>query len=232
MLPFERAIGVFDGDAIVAGAGAFPFELSIPGGALPCAGVTVVGVHPTHRRQGILGRMMRAQLAEVRERGEPIAALWASEETIYGRYGYGLAAQDAMIRASRVHAAMHPGLPGRVGTTRLVGHDEALKVFPRIYDRVRRTTPGFISRSKAWWELRKLDDRPERRRGGGELNRVLLEIDGRAGGLCPLPDQGRVRGRHQQEPRRGRRGDRRLSGRGARALALPARHRLDGLDPL
>ena len=76
MLPFERAIGVFDGDAIVAGAGAFPFELSIPGGALPCAGVTVVGVHPTHRRQGILGRMMRAQLAEVRERGEPIAAPW------------------------------------------------------------------------------------------------------------------------------------------------------------
>ena len=43
-----------------------------------------------------------------------------------------------------------------------MGHDEALKVFPRIYDRVRRTTPGFISRSKAWWELRKLDDRPER----------------------------------------------------------------------
>ena len=155
---------------------------------------------PTHRRQGILGRMMRAQLADVRERGEPIAALWASEETIYGRFGYGLAAQDVMIRASRVHAALQPGLPGRVGTTRLVGHDEALKVFPRIYDRVRRTTPGFISRSKAWWELRKLDDRPERRRGGGELNRVLLEIDGRPVGLRPLPDQGRVRGRHQQEP--------------------------------
>jgi len=184
VLPFERALGVFDGDTVVAGAGAFAFDLSIPGGALPCAGVTVVGVHPTHRRQGILGRMMRAQLADVRERGEPIAALWASEETIYGRFGYGLAAQDVMIRASRTHAALHAGLPGRVGKTRLVSHDEALRIFPRIYDRVRRTTPGFLSRSKAWWEVRTLDDRPERRRGSGEMNRVLLEIDDRPVGYA------------------------------------------------
>jgi len=184
LLPFERTTAVLDGDSIIAGPGAFPFELSIPGGTLPCAGVTVVGVHPTHRRQGILGRMMRAQLTEVRECGEPIAALWASEETIYGRFGYGLAAQDVMVKASRVHAAMHPAVPAKVGTTRLVDHDEALKVFPRIYDRVRKTTPGFISRSKAWWELRKLDDRPERRRGAGELNRVLLEIDGKPAGYA------------------------------------------------
>ena len=184
LLPFERLHAAFDGDEIVAGAGAFPFSLSVPGGELPCAGVTVVGVLPTHRRQGILGRLMRAQLADVRERGEPIAALWASEETIYGRYGYGLAAQDVMIKASRVQAELHAGLPGRTGTIRLVGHDDAHATFPRIYDRVRRRTPGFVSRSSDWWELRKLDDRPERRRGAGELNRALLEIDGRAAGYA------------------------------------------------
>ena len=75
--------------------------------------------------------MMRAQLADIRERGEPIAALWASEETIYGRFGYGLATQDAMIRAPRVSMrALRSDLPGRTGTTRLVGHDEALRVLP------------------------------------------------------------------------------------------------------
>jgi predicted acetyltransferase len=128
--------------------------------------------------------MMRAQLADVRERGEPVAALWASEETIYGRFGYGLSAQDVMIRASRVHAALRPDLPGRTGTARLVDHDEALKVFPRIYDRVARRTPGFVSRSRAWWDLRQLDDRPERRRGAGVLNRVLLELEGRPAGYA------------------------------------------------
>ena len=184
MLPAERMHAAFDGDAIVGGAGAFPFELTVPGGPLRCGGVTVVGVLPTHRRRGILDRMMRAQLADIRTRGEPVAALWASEETIYGRFGYGLAAQDVMVRASRAHAALCPDLPGRTGALRLVGHDEALRVFPRIYDRVRRRSPGFVSRTSDWWELRQLDDRPERRHGGGELNRVLLELDGRPAGYA------------------------------------------------
>jgi len=90
-LPLDRMHAAFDGDRIVGGAGAFPFELTVPGGPVACAGVTVVGVLPTHRRRGVLSAMMRAQLEDVRRRGEPIAALWASEEVIYRRFGYGLA---------------------------------------------------------------------------------------------------------------------------------------------
>src|SRR3954452_17440744 len=119
LLPFERMHAAFDGENIVGGAGAFPFELSVPGGTLPCAGLPLVAVLPTHLCRGILGRMMRAQLETVHERGEPIAALWASEETIYGRFGYGLASQDVMIHASRVNAALHPGLPESTGALRL-----------------------------------------------------------------------------------------------------------------
>src|SRR5690349_23845839 len=81
----------FEDGQIVGGAGAFPFELSVPGGSLPCAGVTAVGTQPTHRRRGALRSLMDTQLRDVHERGEPIAALWASEETIYGRFGYGIA---------------------------------------------------------------------------------------------------------------------------------------------
>jgi predicted acetyltransferase len=184
LLPLDRTHAALDGPEIVGGAGAFPLELSVPGSQVPCAGVTVVGVLPTHRRRGILGRMMRAQLADIRERGEPLAALWASEETIYGRFGYGMASQDAMIRATRAHAALRPDLPARLGTTRLIGHEEAVKVLPRIYDRVLRQSPGFVSRTADWWDVKKLDDRREQRRGAGELNRLLLEIDGRPVGYA------------------------------------------------
>src|SRR5215475_5347450 len=90
-LPHERMHAAWEDGQIVGGAGAFPFELSVPGGSLPCAGITAVGVHPTHRRRGVLRSMMDAQLRDVHERGEPIAALWASEETIYSRFGYGIA---------------------------------------------------------------------------------------------------------------------------------------------
>ena len=70
---------------IVGGASAFEFQFTVPGAIVPAAGVTIVGVLPTHRRRGILTRLMRAQLDDIHERGEQVACLWASEETIYGR---------------------------------------------------------------------------------------------------------------------------------------------------
>jgi predicted acetyltransferase len=116
-------------------------------------------------------------------RNEPVAALWASEETIYGRFGFGLASLNLLLTADR-RAGMRAGLPAREGGIRLVEQDEALRTLPRLYERVRRTTPGFLSRSRDWWELRLLDDRPERRRGAGPLNRAVLELDGRPSGYA------------------------------------------------
>ena len=184
-LPLDRMHAAFEDGAIVGGAGAYPFELTVPGGPVPCAGVTIVGVHPTHRRRGILRRMMTAQLVDVRDRGEPIAALWASEDTIYGRYGYGQASRRVDVSMERVWAELRPDLPPREGRVRFVDHDEAMKTFPRVYDRLRPRTPGFVSRSRDWWEKRVLDDTAEwRRAGSGPLNRALLELDGRPAGFA------------------------------------------------
>jgi predicted acetyltransferase len=184
LLPPDRLHCVFDGSSIVAGAGVMPLELTIPGGRLTCAGVTVVGVLPSHRRRGLLTRMMGAQLRDVRERGEPIAALWASEETIYGRYGYGLASVGVMAEAKRLTSQLRADLPAREGSIRMIDHDEALRVLPPLYNRIAEGTVGFLGRPRDWWELRTLDDREERRRGAGPLNRVLLELDGKPAGYA------------------------------------------------
>ena len=184
ILPAERVHAAFDDGRIVGGAGAFPFEMTVPGGVVPCAGVTVVGVLPTHRRRGLLSRMMRAQLDDVRERGEPIAALFASEETIYGRYGYGLASLRQEARLAGDRRALRPGIPPRSGSVRLVDEQEAGRVFPRLYNRVRRTTPGFFGRSRDWWQLRRISDLPERGGDAGPLNCALAEHDGRPVGYA------------------------------------------------
>ena len=87
LIEVERMHAAFEGDQIVAGAGAFTFRMSVPGGGkVPAAGVTVVGVLPTHRRRGILTSMMKAQLEDCRARGDLVAYLWESVATIYGRY--------------------------------------------------------------------------------------------------------------------------------------------------
>ncbi len=183
ILPLERMHAAFDGKAIVGGAGAFPFELTVPGGPVPARGRDGRGRAPDAPAARDPERHDARAARDVRERGEPLAALWASEETIYGRFGYGLASLDAMMRATRVHAALRPGLP-QVGSVRLVDGDEALRVIPRVYERVRRRTPGFFSRSADWWQVKTLDDAPERRRGSGVLNRAVLELDGRPVGYA------------------------------------------------
>src|SRR5881398_585143 len=132
VLPIERMHAAFEDGQIVGGAGAFPFQMSVPGGSLPCAGVTVVGVYPTHRRRGVLRSMMDAQLADIHERGEPIAALWASEETIYGRFGYGLASWAGDVSIAREWGAFAQPLERR-GRVRFVEPDEAARLFTPVW---------------------------------------------------------------------------------------------------
>jgi predicted acetyltransferase len=177
-LPFERMLSARDDGRIIGGAGAFPFELSVPGGSVRCAGTTVVGVFPTHRRRGVLRAMMRAHLDQAHELGEPIAALWSSEETIYGRYGYGRAAFAGEGEVPRDRSAFARPLEPR-GTVRIVEADEAEQTFPAIYEEFRRTRPGAFSRTNNWWSLRVLADPPHRRAGGGPKRLALLELDGR-----------------------------------------------------
>jgi predicted acetyltransferase len=174
-MPHERMHAAFEDGHIVGGAGVYPFELSVPGGSLPCAGVTAVGVHPTHRRRGVLRSMMDTQLRDVHGRGEPIAALWASEETIYSRFGYGIASWAGVLRVRHEWDAFaEPFELG--GTTRFVTPEEAGELFPPIYEAARRERPGMTSRSEEWWADRHLrvpekeEDAPKRF--------VVLELDG------------------------------------------------------
>ncbi|MDQ4036494.1 MAG: GNAT family N-acetyltransferase [Chloroflexota bacterium] len=177
ILEFDRAIGAYDGDRLVGNAAAISFELTIPGGVLPAAGITTVGVHPTHRRRGALREMMRLQLDDVHRRGEPVAVLWASEGGIYQRFGYGLGSLRAGVKVDRHRNAFRQrhSFSGRIV---LVGEDEARKAFPPVYDAVRPTRPGFFSFSPAFWDA-EVFYFPERwRRGRGEPFHVLHDVAG------------------------------------------------------
>lgn len=148
----ERSLAVFDEGQIVGTAGVCTFDMTLPGlTTIPVGGVTAVGVLPTHRRRGILTAMMRRLLEDVRERGEPMAVLEASESVIYGRYGYGIATSTATYEIERRHATLaHTrDVPGRV---RMLAHEEALNVLPPLYDQVRRRQPAALNRTKQRWE--------------------------------------------------------------------------------
>ncbi|MBA2571107.1 MAG: GNAT family N-acetyltransferase [Chloroflexi bacterium] len=177
----DRILAAVDGDAIVGGGAIFSLGLTIPGGELPAAGVTAVAILPTHRRRGALTELMRRQFHDARERGESLAFLWASEGSIYQRFGYGLASLSSSIEIPQSRGGFRTDSAPE-GALRFIQRDEAAKVFPAIYDDVRRRTPGFFTRSADWWEIEVLDD-PEWRRGGaGPRFHAVHEVDGQPEG--------------------------------------------------
>jgi predicted acetyltransferase len=180
-LPIERMLAARENGRIVGGAGSYPLEVTMPGASVRTTGVAAVGTYPTHRRRGVLRAMMRAQLDDAHERAEPVALLWASEETIYGRFGYGMASLTGAMELPREHAAFARPLE-RQGTLRIVDRDEALELCPRIWNGLRRRIPGMLARTRDWWEFRILFEQVG---GDGRQKRfVVLEAAGRPVGYA------------------------------------------------
>ncbi len=163
-IELDRTMAVFDGTEIVGTGAAFSFQMTVPGLTIvPAAGVSWITVLPTHRRRGILRRMMQHQLADVRQRGEPLAILLASESVIYGRVGYGLSTTQAGYEIEPRHGTFGraPESPGRVA---IIDKERAKEILPLVYDRARRLQPGALTRSPEWWNRYLID--PERQRNG------------------------------------------------------------------
>jgi predicted acetyltransferase len=178
---FGRSLAAFDPDSgtPVGVTSIFSFQLTVPGATSPAAGVTFVGVLPSHRRRGLLRGLMRRQLTDIRSAGrEPLAVLWASEAGIYGRYGYGRASWHLAFTIRRGEGAMTSSAAALASglRLRLVLPADARPELAKVYDSVQPSRPGFFARDEPWWQ-RLLHDPPEERRGASPLRCVLAEDD-------------------------------------------------------
>jgi predicted acetyltransferase len=179
----ERTIAGFDDGVIVATAGCYTFDLAVPGGRLPAGGVSYVGVTSTHRRRGLLTRMMTRQLADIRDRGEALAVLWASEAAIYGRFGYGVATRrcavtvDSLVAKLRADAPDDPGL-----VLKSVALDDAAPYLRQVLDAV-PARPGSFIRDDRWVTL-ELHDSEYRRAGASPMRCIVALRDGVAEGYA------------------------------------------------
>ncbi|MEV4249242.1 GNAT family N-acetyltransferase [Streptosporangium canum] len=175
---FDRSLGAFEGDLLVGVTSVCSFTMTVPGGPIPVGGVTSVGVLPSHRRRGILSALMNRQLTDLHERGEAVAALYASEAAIYGRFGYGRAADNLFFNITKRgpalagHAPADPALRLRVVTPA-----EARSVFEKVFEAVLDSRPGLYARTAARWDA-VLSDHEADQGGAGPLRAVVVEDDG------------------------------------------------------
>lgn len=177
VLDLKRTYVAFDGADMVGTSGSFSFQLSIPGGRIPMAGLTMVSVRPSHRRQGVMRAMMSAHEEDMRERGEAISGLWASESAIYPRFGYGLAAESYHLEvdSSRLRFLDHL----EFDQMRILEIDAAEERLPPIYAACAKARPGMLQRSEAWWKWRSLYDGEDRRGGASSMRIAVARREGR-----------------------------------------------------
>ncbi len=168
-----------------ATGGAYSLQLTVPGGAARSEppGSPIIAVAPTHRRRGILRQMMRWLLDQARDRGEPVAILWASEGAIYQHFGYGTGTVEGSFDLEKTRARFaRPAEP--LGRLRFVDPDEAMRLIPPIYDALRPSRPGWVSRNEAKWRNWLLADAEWMRHGNGPKFMAVLEVDGVARGYA------------------------------------------------
>jgi predicted acetyltransferase len=166
-----RAWAAFDGRAIVATAGTFALTVGVPGGSMAMAGLTMVTVRPTHRRRGLLRQLIQMHVDDARQHGEAISALWASEATIYGRFGYGIAVEGDEITFDTRQTLAAIGEPD---TCVWIEEAEAIERLPAIYARATAGRPGALHRDAAWWRERRFLEIPSLRGGGASVRRHVV----------------------------------------------------------
>ncbi|WP_418277397.1 GNAT family N-acetyltransferase [Isoptericola jiangsuensis] len=186
-LTWERTVGVEvtgdDGEVSLAAIhSSYPFSrFEVPGATLPTAGLTWVGVHPQHRRRGLATAMIDRHLARCRERGEALSALFAAEYAIYGRFGYGKAADDVRLTIPR--GARLRDVPGAADHTVRIELADAER-HGALVDAVHRAAgrgPGGVGVNRPGWATRETDelqarlwDDPPAFRGGQEPRRIVV----------------------------------------------------------
>ena len=173
---FDRSLAAFDGTAMVGTAAALSLPMTVPGGDATVAGVTAVATAPSHRRRGILTSLMHRQLADLRERGEAVAALFASEAGIYARFGYGAATSDLNLAIRRGEGALlAPAAAPSPLQLRTAEPRDASAELAKVFESVLHERPGMFARDDRWWENVLWD--PEHRRSGRSRQRCLIAED-------------------------------------------------------
>ncbi|MFF9605115.1 GNAT family N-acetyltransferase [Streptomyces sp. NPDC014684] len=152
-----RPLGAFEDGRCVATFRSFPQEVTAVGGAaVPADAITNVSVSPTHRRRGLLSRMMARDLRAAKERGDVVATLIAAEYPIYGRYGFGPATWTTQWTVEVPRSGLDPRWSGPEdgGRIDLVDGEDVRKLGPELHERIRRAQPGAVSRDELWWQLK------------------------------------------------------------------------------
>ncbi len=171
----DRTLAAFDGSTPVSSASIYSFRMCVPGALAAVGGVTFIAVHPAYRGAASCPARCAASWTTCTTGARPLAALWASEAGIYGRFGYGRASRQAKFTIRRGEGGFVRDAPADPRLRlRVAEPDAVLAELAKVYDTLLPAQPGLFSRNEAWWR-RVLADPEEERHGASPLRCLLAE---------------------------------------------------------
>ena len=146
----EWTLCAFDGPRMVSSTSAIPFTMRANGRAMPLAGVSTVGTLPEYRRKGLVRQLTTQAYADMRERGQAVAALWASQAAIYQRYGYAMTTVQRTYSVDTVDIGFHDGDPGSATVERL-DVDAGYGIAKQLYIEYIADRSCYLHRARPLW---------------------------------------------------------------------------------
>lgn len=181
--------GAFLDGELVGHTGGFDFAMTVPGASARVLGVTNVGVSALARRRGVATALMRTQLHAAHLEGYVAAALWATEPRIYGRFGYGNAADQARLTVLRSRSWLR-AVPGVDEVTlHRVTPADAVPLVRQVQNADATGRPGLFPWSDVWI-AHQLSDNPSLREGASPLEVLRAERGGRTTGYAIWNNKG------------------------------------------
>ena len=147
----EWTLCAFDGPKMVASYGAIPFTMRANGKAMAMAGVSIVGTLPEYRRRGLVRRITERSFEQMRESGQSVAALWASQAAIYQRYGYSLCSVMRRYELDTVDAGLIEAAAPDYQVVRMTPN-EAFEVVKDLYRQFVADRMLYLHRSSVLWQ--------------------------------------------------------------------------------
>jgi predicted acetyltransferase len=165
--PLERVLAVFVDDEPVAVSRIREFGQFFGGRRVPMGGFSPVGVAAEYRGRGYGSLVTAGQFPHLRERGEVLSGLYPATNALYRRVGFELAGVWSVHKARTRELQRLP--LGRGTPTRRASEPDHGAI-ERCYARVARNVPGFLDRSRNWWD-----------RIFGAENQQVYVVDGEPG---------------------------------------------------
>ncbi len=147
----EWTLCAFDGGRLVSSFATIPFTMRMAGRPVALGGVSAVGTRPDHRRRGLVRQLMTQATADMRHRGQPIAALWASQAAIYQRYGYAIGSYQRSYTIDGADIAFFDGDTGS-RPVEMVEPDGARDALKALYIEFIAGRTGYLHRSRSLWD--------------------------------------------------------------------------------